>query len=55
MWQDDADGIGAQAVLMEGFSDVLKVTQAGNYIHLNYETLPEFIKQLNGLKAEAKK
>lgn len=54
MWQEDADGIGAQALLMEGYSDVIKVTQAWNYINLNYETLPEFIKQLNALKAEKK-
>lgn len=55
MWQEDADGISTQALLMEGYSDVIKVTQAGHYINLKYDVLTEFISQLNALKNEVKR
>lgn len=54
MWQDNGDGIGAPALLLEGYSDIIQVQQGENFIQLNYETLEGFIKQLQLLKAAKK-
>lgn len=55
MWQTNDDDIGEPALLLEGYSDVLNVTQGKSCISLNYETLDELLKQLLVLKAEAQK
>lgn len=47
LWQSgQEDTPGEPAILIEGYSDIMTISQDGNYINLNYESLKDFIKNL---------
>ena len=51
IWQaDPEDSIAEAAILVQGYSDVIELTQNEDTIRLNYETLNEFIKTLKTIK-----
>lgn len=50
-WQDNKEmGAGEPAILMEGYSDTIALTQDSSVINLNYDSLNEFIKNLRTLQ-----
>jgi hypothetical protein len=56
MWQNgEEDGIGEPALLIEGYADVINITQSDGMISINYETLEELIKTLRAVKKDQKR
>lgn len=53
IWQQtEEDGVAEPALLLEPFNDVIQLSQDGNVINLNYESLEELCKLLRKLKKE---
>ena len=51
IWQENPkEGIGKPAILIESYRGSFGITQEGNYISLNYETIKDLIKVLKTLK-----
>jgi len=46
IWQSQEPGVSEPAILIEPYSDVMRVTSEGGYIQINYESLEEFVKAL---------
>lgn len=51
LWQTDPeDAIAEPALLIESFSDAIRIGQKDQVINLNYESIDELIKVLRNLK-----
>jgi hypothetical protein len=54
LWQQSADEIpGEPALLIEPYSDTIRISQEDNAINLNYESVDEFIKVLRNMKNQS--
>jgi len=56
IWQDASDeyGVGEPALLLEGYSDTITITQGDQSVIINYETIKELVKAMKVLQQEKK-
>jgi len=51
LWQNsEENGVGEPALLIESYNGCIIITQDGNHINLNYESVQEFCKILKQCK-----
>ena len=50
IWQNNPDGVGEPALLIETYNDVFSITQEDRFIQINYSTVKELCRIMKQLK-----